>query len=203
MTTNAQFDVGSTPQLPQRPPRRHRVRKALMIGVPAVAGLLIGMAVGHPVTQVKTVSHPIPGPTVTETVQTQAAPQPTVTVTKTVTNTVTHHAASETGGGRSGGGGTQVVTRFNGTGTQNTGTFTVPDSWHLSWSYWGCPAPPANFQVSEYNSDGSIDFNGVTVNELGSGRGPVATYAYGDGGTHYFSVNTEGCSWSLAVVTGG
>jgi hypothetical protein len=42
----------------------------------------------------------------------------------------------------------------------------------------------------------------VSVNELGSGRGPVATYAYGDGGAHYFSINTEGCSWSLAVVTG-
>jgi len=26
-----------------------------------------------------------------------------------------------------------------------------------------------------------MDFNGVSVNELGSGRGPVATYAYGDG----------------------
>lgn len=104
--------------------------------------------------------------------------------------------------GTPGGGGTTVTSRFNGTGTQNTGTFTVPDNWHLSWSYLGCPDSPSNFQVDEYNSDGSMDFNGVSVNELGSGRGPVATYAYGDGGTHYFSINTEGCSWSLAVVTG-
>jgi hypothetical protein len=44
--------------------------------------------------------------------------------------------------------------------------------------------------------------NGVSVNELGTGRGPVATYAYGDAGTHYLSVNTEGCQWSLVPVTG-
>ena len=25
----------------------------------------------------------------------------------------------------------------------------------------------------------------------------MATYAYGDAGSHYLSVNTEGCSWSL------
>ena len=55
--------------------------------------------------------------------------------------------------------------------------------------------------VTEYNADGSIDLNGITVNELGTGRGPVATYAYGDAGSHYFSVNTEGCDWSLVPVT--
>ena len=71
----------------------------------------------------------------------------------------------------------------------------------LSWSYWGCPGGTSNFQVTEYNTDGSPDLNGVTVNELGTGRGPVATYAYGDSGTHYLSVNTEGCSWSLVPVT--
>jgi hypothetical protein len=78
----------------------------------------------------------------------------------------------------------------------------VADSWHLSWSYWGCPDGTSNFQVTEYNSDGSIDINGISVNELGTGRGPVATYAYGDADTHYLSVNTEGCSWSLVPVTG-
>jgi hypothetical protein len=92
--------------------------------------------------------------------------------------------------------------RLNGSGTQNTATFTTPDSWHLSWSYWGCPDGSSNFQVFEYDSDGSIDTSGISVNELGTGRGPVATYAYGDAGTHYLSVNTEGCSWSLVPVTG-
>ncbi len=56
--------------------------------------------------------------------------------------------------------------------------------------------------MDEYNTDGSPDSNGISVNELGSGRGPVATYAYGDAGRHYLSVITEGCHWSLVPVTG-
>jgi hypothetical protein len=99
-------------------------------------------------------------------------------------------------------GANQIIARFSGTGTQNTPTFSTPSSWHLSWSYRACPGGTSNFQVTEYNSDGSIDLNGISVNELGTGRGPVATYAYGDAGTHYLSVNTEGCSWSLVPVTG-
>jgi hypothetical protein len=96
----------------------------------------------------------------------------------------------------------KVVARFNGSGIQNTHSFTVPDSWHLSWEYWGCAGGSGNFIVDQYNTDGSPDANGASVNELGSGRGPVATYIYGDAGRHYFSVDSE-CSWSLAVVTGG
>jgi hypothetical protein len=96
----------------------------------------------------------------------------------------------------------QVIARFNGSDTENTPPFTVPGSWHLSWAYWGCGDGTGNFIVNQNNTDGSPDLNGISVNELGSGGGPVATYAYGDAGTHYFSVNSE-CSWSLAVVTGG
>lgn len=99
-------------------------------------------------------------------------------------------------------GANQVIVRFNGSGTQNTASFTTADTWHLSWSYWGCPSNPDNFIVTEYNADGSIDLNGISVNELSTGRGPVATFAYGDAGTHYLSVSTEGCSWSLVPVTG-
>lgn len=189
--------TGTPDREPQRP-RYRRKRYIIPLGiVGGIATLLVGVAIGaagKPTAAVTTVhqsSVPAPTVTVTEMATQQARPQPTVT--KTVIKYRT---------GTPGNGGTTVTSRFNGTGTQNTGTFTVPDNWHLSWSYWGCPSSPSNFQVDEYNSDGSIDFNGVSVNELGSGRGPVATYAYGDGGTHYFSINTEGCSWSLAVVTG-
>lgn len=143
----------------------------------------------------------------------RAAPTVTETVTQpgpTVTQTVSAPAAGQAGGGGStaggasggGSGADQIIVRFNGSGTQNTASFTTPDTWHLSWSYWGCPNGTSNFQVSEYNADGSVDLNGISVNELGTGRGPVATYAYGDAGTHYLSVNTEGCSWSLVPVTG-
>ena len=95
----------------------------------------------------------------------------------------------------------QIIARFNGSNDQNTPSFTTPANWHLSWSYWGCGDGPSNFIVTEYNTDGSIDSNGVSVNELGTGRGPVATYAFGDAGTHYFQV-VSGCSWSLVPVTG-
>lgn len=56
--------------------------------------------------------------------------------------------------------------------------------------------------MTEYNTDGTPDFGGASVNELGSGRGPVATYAYGDAGQHYLSVNSE-CDWQVVVVTAG
>lgn len=96
----------------------------------------------------------------------------------------------------------QIITRFSGSNNQNTPAFTTPANWHLSWSYWGCPAGiQSNFIVTEYNADGSLDPNGVSVDELGTGRGPVATYAYGDAGTHYFQVVSE-CNWSLVPVTG-
>jgi hypothetical protein len=189
--------TGAPDREPPRP-RYRRKRYVIPLGiVGGIATLLVGVAIGAagktPAAVGTAHQSPAPAPTVTvtETATQQARPQPTITKTKIEYRT-----------GTPGSGGTTVTSRFNGTGTQNTGTFTVPDNWHLSWSYWGCPSSPSNFQVDEYNSDGSMDFNGVSVNELGSGRGPVATYAYGDGGTHYFSINTEGCSWSLAIVTG-
>jgi hypothetical protein len=144
---------------------------------------------------------------------TAAKPRPTVTVTVTVPASPASSSITQAGPS-SGAAPTpvassspqpptpQVIARFNGSGAQNTSSFTVPDGWHLSWEYWGCSGGTGNFIVDEYNTDGSIDSNGVSVNELGAGRGPVATYAYGDSGSHYFSVNSE-CSWSLAVVVGG
>ena len=139
-----------------------------------------------------------PAPTVTKTV-TQTASEPAPTVTQTVSASSSSQAS---GGGStsSGSGKGHAIARFNGSGTQNTASFTTPDNWALSWSYWGCSGGSGNFIVTEYNTDGSIDVNGVSVNELGSGRGPIATYAYGDAGTHYFSVISV-CSWSLVPVT--
>jgi hypothetical protein len=152
------------------------------------------VTVTHTVTSTHTVINDqvrtVPGPTVTANVTAPAA---------TVTQTVPAPSPSQASSGGSGQG--KVIAKFNGSGTQNTGTFTTPGNWALSWAYWGCPGGTSNFQVTEYNSDGSLDLNGVSVNELGTGRGPVATYAYGDAGTHYLSVNTEGCSWSLVPVT--
>jgi hypothetical protein len=190
-----------------------------VVGVAATAGLaavaMTGCSAGH--------TTPAPTVTVTNTqtvtqqnAQPTAKPAPTVTKTvivaepaPTVTTTVSAASGQAGGGGSTPGGSpapssgaNQIIIRFNGSGTQNTGSFTTPDTWHLSWSYWGCPGGTSNFQVTEYNADGSVDLNGISVNELGTGRGPAATYAYGDAGTHYLSVNTESCSWSLVPVTG-
>lgn len=158
------------------------------VAVTVLAATGCGSASGKP-TAALTVTR-----TVTEIPPT-VSPASTVTITVTAAPTATSQSSASPGAN-------QIITRFNGSGTQNTPTFTTPDSWHLSWSYWGCPGGTSNFQVTEYNADGSIDPNGVSVNELSTGRGPVATYAYGDAGTHYLSVNTEGCSWSLVPVSG-
>jgi hypothetical protein len=96
----------------------------------------------------------------------------------------------------------RVIAKFNNSGTQNTQPFTVPSGWHLSWWYWQCADGTGNFTVEQHNTDGRKDPSGITINEHGTGRGPVATFAYGDAGSHYFSVKSE-CKWSLAVVVGG
>lgn len=154
-----------------------------------------------------------PAPTVTVTntqtviqQKTQRIVMPAPTMTETVTASVSARAGgggpAPTGSATPPSGANQIIARFSGSGTQNTASFITSASWHLSWSYWGCPSGTSNFQVTEYNTDGSLDLNGISVNELGTGRGPVATYAYGDAGTHYLSVSTEGCSWLLVPVTG-
>jgi hypothetical protein len=153
---------------------------------------------------------PAAAPTVTRTVinpqaRTITTPGPTVTMPgPTVTRTIHRPPPEPPSSGSPGpaSGANQIIVRFSGTGTQNTAAFTTPSRWHLSWKYRDCPGGKSNFIVDEYNADGSLDFNGISINELGTGRGPVATYAYGDAGTHYLSVNTEGCHWSLVPVTG-
>ena len=168
-------------------------RITIMISTAALAALAAaGCATGKPGAA------PTVTPTVTRPARpATAAPAPTVTITSTGNGSPSEPPASSPGSPRAG----QVIARFTGSGTQNTAPFTTPGSWALSWAYWDCPNGKSNFAVTEYNADGSIDPNGVSVNELGTGRGPVATYAYGDAGRHYLSVNTEGCKWSLVPVT--
>jgi hypothetical protein len=147
-----------------------------------------------------TITSPTPtgtifSPTPTGTITSPTPPTPTVTVTKWETRAASGQPPASSGAN-------QVIVWFSGTGTRNTPSFTTSDNWHLSWSYWGCPGGTSNFVVDEYNSDGSLDPNGISVNELGTGRALAATYVHGDAGTHYLSVNTQGCSWLLVSVTG-
>lgn len=93
----------------------------------------------------------------------------------------------------------KTVATFSGSGIQNTAKFTVTDTWKLSYSF-DCSGfgSSGNFIVNE---DGGSDFNGASVNELGSGKSG-STYAYGDAGTHYLQVNSE-CSWNVKVIDEG
>jgi len=90
----------------------------------------------------------------------------------------------------------RTVAKFSGSGQENTPQFTVTATWKLEWSY-DCSAfgTTGNFIIDE---DGGGDLSGVNVNELGNGKSGT-TYAYGDGGTHYLSVNSE-CDWHVRVI---
>ena len=93
------------------------------------------------------------------------------------------------------------TTRFSlsGSGTKNTTDFTVPDEWTLDYTYDCSNAGgQGNFQVFAYNSDGSLDPNGPTVNELGA-KGDSSTAAHNDAGSKYLTINSE-CSWTVKVV---
>ncbi len=164
------------------------MRKSVALGA-AVIGLA-GCASGNP---------PRSSPAVTVTVR---VPGPAVTVTVTAPAPKPAHAPRAAPQPAPQPAGPVVIARFNGSGTQKTAPFATADRWHLSWKF-DCSnfGQSGNFQVSTYTTDGSQDPNGVDVNELSMGRGPVATFAYGDAGQHYLSVNSE-CSWALAVVTG-
>jgi len=138
---------------------------------------------------------PSAGSKATVTVTASAAPAVTVTVTATPKAASKPPAPKPPAGPK-------VIARFNGSGDQSTPGFTTPASWHLSWEYNCSAVGTGNFIVNENNTDGSQDSNGVNVNELGAGRGPVATYAFGDADSHTLQVISGGCSWSLAIVTG-
>ena len=119
---------------------------------------------------------------------------PTHTVTPTLITPSSSQATSP-----------RVIARYNDYGTQNTQSFKVIGSWILSWAYRECTGT-GEFIVKEYNTDGSKDPNGITLNAPPVATkvwsGPFAAYAHEDSGSHYFSVDS-GCSWSLAVVIGG
>lgn len=146
----------------------------------------------------------------------KAAPKPAVTVTHTVTAapkpapTVTHTATPAPSATPAAPPADQIIARFSGTGSGNTGTFTVPadGDWHLSWSFTNgslFAGQDENFQVYEYDATTGQLVN-VLVNAMAAGNGqPTAdpVYDQGEAGQSvYFQVNTEDASWNLVPVTG-
>jgi hypothetical protein len=132
-----------------------------------------------------------------------AKPQPVATVT--VTTTAPPPAATQPAAPPA----DTILAKLYGTGSGNTGTFTVPadGNWHLSWAYTNgtlFAGQAENFQVYEYGTDGTLD--NVLVNALGVGNGqPTADPVYSDslaGSQAYFQVVTDDASWELVVVSG-
>ena len=89
--------------------------------------------------------------------------------------------------------------RVSGSGLKQTADFTVPSEWTLAYTY-NCAAfgGSGNFIVTGYNSDGSMDFSGPSVNELGA-KGSSSTAVHADSGTKYLSIDSE-CSWTVTVL---
>ena len=185
-----------------QPPTRKPRRRGLRITVAVIGGLaLLGLGIGIGSAAKSTPAAIVHTRTVTKTV-TVKVPGPTITKIVTRTITVKPKAAAPAPAPAAAPKPTIIAT-FTGSGIQNTTSFTTPATWHLSW-YYNCSnfGQSGNFQVYEYNTDGSLDLaGGVMVNELGMGKGPVATQVYGDAGQHYLSVNSE-CNWQVVAVAG-
>jgi hypothetical protein len=212
------------PRPPPQPKPKHLVRRWLLIALGAFVGLaLIGgliTALGGnktaststlpktttsaPVKVTSKASTPVqarPAPTVTRTVTQAASPAPTVTQTVAAPPPAPTQPAAPPAD--------TIIARFSGTGSGNTGTFTVPadGNWHLSWAYTNgslFAGQAENFQVYEYSTDGTLV--NVLVNALAIGTGqPTADPVYADpqaGSQVYFQVITDDATWELVPVTG-
>lgn len=92
-----------------------------------------------------------------------------------------------------------TIFSLSGSGIKNTVDFTAPSEWTLSYTF-NCSGAggTGNFIVYTYSSDGTLDFTGPSVNELGA-SGASSTQAHNDGGRKYLSIDSE-CSWSVKVV---
>ena len=91
----------------------------------------------------------------------------------------------------------QVLLDLSGSGTKSTQKFTAAGDWDLNWSY-DCSnfGNQGNFQVFIYSGNGSMSYSNSPVNQLGASGADVEHYH--NGGTFYFTVNSE-CSWKIQV----
>lgn len=198
---------------PKKRSRRFRIFRALGIGF---AGLIVISAIGGALgnhspkpapaaASSPAVTHATAPATHTATVA-KAKPALTVTVTAKAAPAVTVTAAPAAPAAPAAD--TKIAT-FTGTGSGNTGSFTVPadGNWHLSYEYTNgslFAGQAENFQVYEYGTDGTMDQ--VLANALGIGNGqPTAVPVYSDteaGSTVYFQIVTDDASWQLVALTG-
>ncbi len=203
-----QQEPGGGPYGPQPPPKRHRLRKWLLIltGVAAVfIALVVGLAIGAG-NAVNHAANPNSASKPPATAQASSPPSAAAPASPAAPAAPVTQAAPATPAAPPA---DQIIARFSGTGMGTTGTFTVPadGNWHLSWAFTNGSAfagQTENFQVYEYTTDGTLD--GILVNALAIGDGtPTATPVYSDsaaGQAVYFKVITEDASWQMVPVTG-
>lgn len=102
-----------------------------------------------------------------------------------------------------------ILAKFYGTGSGNTGTFTVPSdgNWHLSYEYTNgtlFAGQAENFIVDEYSTDGALDQGLVNALAVGTGQ-PTAVPVYSGqlaGSQAYFQASTDDANWELVLVSG-
>ncbi len=148
---------------------------ALLVG--AGAGVGVGLAAnGTPKAKTvtapaQTIVHTVAGPTKTIAhVRTVAGPTRTQTATVTRAVQAAAPVASARPSGPTGGGGNENT--FNGNGSQNLGTITVPSD---STLYWQCDSCSSMDISSQTNSDG----NSISVSSSAtSGQSPVSAGTY-------------------------
>jgi hypothetical protein len=88
---------------------------------------------------------------------------------------------------------------FNGQGTENLGTITVPNNTVLQWSCPSCGPGGATGGANFIVGNSANDSNQIFVNGLNQASGHTVV----DGGVyHDVQVNTEGGSWTLTFVHG-
>ena len=171
------------PDLPVRPPRRHRVRTAILASVAGLALLIIGLSIGSAGSKPAAAT---PAPTVTTTVI-QHAPAPTATQTTHVTVTQTATVAPPP----------VTVARYSGTSDWNSPQFTLSGQpLTVTYSYSG--NQDSNFIADVENSgdDQSI------ANTIGSDGGATTTLYPAGSGAYHLTVEATG-SWSVTITQAG
>jgi hypothetical protein len=162
-------------------------------------------AVPKPAATVTVAAKPKPAATVTVA----AKPKPAVTVTAKPTPAATVTVAPAAPAAPAAPPADQILAKFYGSGSGNTGAFTVPadGNWHLSWAYTNgslFAGQSENFIVWEKGTDGTLDQGLVNALAIGTGQ-PTAVPVYSDslaGSQAYFQVITDDANWELVVVSG-
>jgi len=181
------------PDLPPRPPRRHRVRTTILASVAGLALLIIGLSIGSAGSNPAAAK---PAPTIT-VIQHDAAPAPTATQTTHVTVTQTATVAPPA----------ITVARYSGTGTWNSPQFTLsgqPLTVTFSYSGNSLPGEGSGDNFMADITSGSDDLQ--IANEIGVSGGKTTTLypdlSGGGSSAYHLEIQATGY-WSVTITQAG